>query len=76
MIKPYYVLGLVVANLIVLAQTNPQVTANLVPVQTILTVEARHDHDKDIPSLESGDVMAYERSDRLQVTDLHSCHPR
>jgi len=39
-------------------------------VQTTITVEARHDHEKDVPSLQKGDVVAYERHERLQVTDL------
>jgi hypothetical protein len=46
---------------------------NLVPVQTIMTVEARHDHDNAVPSLKQEDVMAYERKTRLLVTDLVSC---
>ena len=45
---------------------------NLVPVSTILTVEARHDHDKNVPELHPEDVLAYERHERLQVTDLVS----
>jgi hypothetical protein len=34
----------------------------------IVTVEARH--GKDVPSLNQQDVMAYERNERLRVTDL------
>jgi hypothetical protein len=40
--------------------------------QTILTVEARHDHDKNIPSLNKEDVM-YKGHARLTVTDVVSC---
>ena len=43
----------------------------LVPVQTIITVEARHDHDT-IPSLKREDVTAYERQERLQIADFVS----
>lgn len=34
------------------------------------TVEARHDHDKAVPSLKQEDVMVYERRERLKVTEL------
>ena len=37
-------------------------------VRAVITVEARH--GKEIPSLQSGDVMVYEGRDRDQVTDL------
>ena len=51
------------------AQNSPPAAPDLVPVHAIVTVEAR-DHDQSVPSLSNGDVMAYERRERLRVTDL------
>ncbi len=48
------------------SQTSP----NPVPVQAIITVEARHTHGYEVPALQPGDVMAYEHRDRLPVTEL------
>jgi hypothetical protein len=47
----------VVAGLSLIGQN---ATPNLVPVQTVVTVEARHDHDDAVPSLK----QEYERKDR------------
>src|SRR5579863_6811792 len=58
--------GLASGAWLLLAQN--QVQIGLAPVQTIITVEARH--GKDVPGLNQGDVMASERHERLQVTDL------
>ncbi len=38
------------------------------PVQMIVTVEPRH--GKDVPVLNQGDVMVFQKSERLRVTDL------
>lgn len=38
------------------------------PVQTIVTVEARH--GKDVPTLRQGDVVVLQKSERLPVTSL------
>lgn len=48
----------------------PQTSPNTVPVQAIITVEAQHTHGYEVPELQPGDVMAYERRDRLPVTEL------
>jgi len=53
-----------------LAQNGSPTTSDLVPVHAIVTVETRHDHDKDVPVLNREDVMAYERGQRLRVTGL------
>jgi hypothetical protein len=39
-----------------------------VPVHLTVTVEARH--GKDVPVLKQGDVMVFQKNERLQVTDL------
>jgi hypothetical protein len=57
--------GLAAAATVLLSQ---ETSAPNVPVQVIVTVEARH--GKDVPSLNLGDVMAYQRHQRLQVTDV------
>jgi hypothetical protein len=36
-------------------------------------VEARHDHEENIPLLNKEEVMAYEGHARLPMTDLVSC---
>jgi len=57
-------------GLLLSAQNNSHVVRGSVPVQTIITLEARHDHEKDVPPIRREDVMALERHERLQVTDL------
>jgi hypothetical protein len=66
-------IGLAAGVMILFPQTTSQPDSNLVPVQTVITVEARHDHDKAVPSLKREDVMVYERRERLQVTELVTC---
>lgn len=39
-----------------------------VPVQMIVTVEARH--GKEVPALKQGDVMVFQKKERLPVTDM------
>jgi len=56
-------------GMLLLAQE--KVTAPTVPVQMIVTVEARH--GKEVPALNRGDVMALQKNERLQVTDLVPC---
>lgn len=68
--KLLFAAGLAIAAPFLFAQTKPQTAPSLVSVQAIITVEARHDHDKNVPSLKREDVMAYERQERLRVTDL------
>lgn len=72
--KQEFALGVVIAAVIggpfLSAQTKPPASADLVPVQAILTVEARHDHDANVPTLHPGDVMAFDRHERLQVAEL------
>jgi len=57
--------GLAAAAVLLFAQ---ETSAPNVPVQMIVTVEARH--GKDVPPLQREDVMAYQRHERLQVTDV------
>ncbi len=65
--------GFAIVGLSLSAQNKSSETVpSLVPVQTIITVEARNSHDNGAPSLKREDVMAYERHDRLKVTDLVS----
>ena len=59
--KLLFTAGLAIGGLFLLAQNKSQTDPSLVPVQTIITVEARNDQGKDVPSLNRGDVMAYER---------------
>ena len=47
-------------------------SAPTVPVQLIVTVEARHDK-KEVPALNREDIMAFQKQERLQVTDLVPC---
>jgi hypothetical protein len=44
-----------------------------VPVEMIVTVEARHDHNKNIPVLNRDDVMVFQRNQRLEVRELIPC---
>jgi len=41
-----------------------------VPVQLAVTVEARH--GKEVPVLKQGDVMVFQKNERLRVTDLEA----
>lgn len=68
--RAYFVASLVMGSLVLEGQNKPQSDLGYVPVQTTITVEARHDHDKNVPSLNREDVFAYERNQRLRVTDL------
>jgi hypothetical protein len=60
--------GLVSGCIFLLAKSKAQTSSDLAPVQTIVTVEARH--GKDIPALNREDIQAFQRQERLQVTDL------
>ena len=66
--KLLFTVSLVIGGMFLLAQNRTQTSPELVPVQMIVTIEARH--GKDIPSLNREDVMAYERQERLQVAGL------
>ena len=66
--KLLFVAGLGMGGMLLLAQNRPQTSGGLMSVQMIITVEARH--GKDVPSLNQQDVMAHERNERLQVTDV------
>lgn len=52
------------------AQDGPQTNSGLVSVESIITVETRHEPDKNVPSVKQEDVMVYEGRERLQVTSL------
>jgi hypothetical protein len=60
--------GIATASMLLPAQDKG--SAPTVPVQMTVTAEARHDHEKQVPVLNPGDVMAYQKSERLQVTGL------
>jgi hypothetical protein len=66
--KLLFTVGLVAGGIFLLGQNKAQTSPGLVPVQMIVTVEARH--GKDVPSLYPQDVKAYERNERLRVTNL------
>ncbi len=59
-------LGLSLSGLLLPARVDTPSTP--VPVQMIVTVEARH--GKQVPVLKQGDVMVFEKKERLQVSNL------
>jgi hypothetical protein len=61
-------LALGLGGIFLLAKNKTQTSSDFVPVQTIVTVEARH--GKDIPALNPEDLKASQRQKRLQVTDV------
>jgi len=63
--------GFGMLSMLLLAQE--KVSAPTVPVQMIVTVEARHDHDKNIPVLNRDDIMVSQRNQRLPVRELIPC---
>jgi hypothetical protein len=65
-----FMLGVVMGSPLLFAQSKSEPDSGVVPVQAIITVEARHDHDKNVPVINREDVMAYERNERLRVTDV------
>jgi hypothetical protein len=68
--KPLFAVSFAIGAPLLSAQSNFQTVPSLVPVQTILTVEARHDNNKNVPALKREDVMAYERQERFEVSEL------
>jgi hypothetical protein len=68
--KLLFTTGLAMGSILLFAQDKAQPPPGVVQVQTIITVEAQHDHDKAIPSLKAGDVIAYKGEEHFQVTDL------
>ena len=58
--------SLAMIQLLMVAQENSR---QGVPVQMIVTVEARHDK-KEVPALNREDVMVFQKNQRLRVTDL------
>ena len=68
MSKLLFISGFLMSSALLLAQGKAETPSGLVPVQMIVTVEARH--GKDVPSLHPEDVMAYQRNERLRVTDV------
>lgn len=60
--------GLTTSGLFLFVSNKPESAP--VPVQAIVTVEARHTHGTEVPTLQAGDVTPYEHRDRLQVTEL------
>jgi hypothetical protein len=68
--KAILAIGVAAGGVLLFAQSESRSKPGFATVKTILTVESRHDHDRNIPSLNREDVMAYERHERLRVTDL------
>jgi hypothetical protein len=68
--KALLAIGLAVGGVLLFAQSESRSKPGFATVKTILTVESRHDHYRNIPSLNREDVMAYERHERLRMTDL------
>ncbi len=54
-----------------LLSAQEKASAPVVPVQMIVSVEARH--DKPVPALNREDVMVFQKNERLRVTNLVPC---
>ena len=54
----------------ILLLAREDVPSPAVPVQLTVTVEARH--GKEVPVLKQGDVMIFQKNERLRVTDLEA----
>ena len=68
--KPGFIAAsLTMSSMLAFAQENA--TAPAVPVQMTVTVEARH--GKTVPVLNPGDVIVFQRNERLPVTDMVPC---
>ncbi|HVW08497.1 MAG TPA: hypothetical protein VHC90_07945, partial [Bryobacteraceae bacterium] len=74
MSKPLFMTSIALLGLILTSRSQSQ-TAALVPVRTIITVEAARDHDTSIPPLTRDDVMAYEQKQSLRVAELKPFAP-
>ena len=61
--------GIAMSCMLVLAQE--KVSEPATPVQMTITVEPRH--DKEVPALNREDVMVFQKSERLRVTNLAPC---
>ena len=59
-------LGFAIAGMLLLSQEDGPTA----PVQMMVTVEARHGKDKEVPVLKTGDVMVFQKKERLRVTNL------
>jgi hypothetical protein len=59
-------LGLAIAGMLLLSQEDAPTAT--VPIQMIVTVEARH--GKEVPVLKPGDVVVLQKKERLRVTSL------
>ena len=62
--------GLATSGLFLFVSNKPQTSSKPVPVQAIVTVEARHTRGDEVPALQPGDVIASEHRVRLPVTEL------
>jgi len=65
------VAGLATGCMLAIAQE--KVPAPTVPVQMTVTVETRHDHDKNIAALNRDDVIVFQGKERLSVRELIPC---
>jgi len=63
--------GLATSCLLAVAQE--KVPTPTVPVQMTISVEARHDHDKNIAALNRDDVIVFHGKERLSVRELIPC---
>lgn len=64
------VTALTIGSLLLISQSKSQNDSGLIPIRTILTIEARHQKDTAIPVLGQNDVMAFEHKNRLPVSEL------
>ncbi len=62
--------GLAASGAFLFVSDKSPAASNAVPVQSIITVEARRTHGTEVPALSPGDVTAYEHRERLAVTEL------
>jgi len=68
--KLLFAVGLGLTTPLLFAQSKPPAEPGFVSAQMIITIESRHDHDRNVPSINREDVLAYERKEPIRVTDL------
>jgi hypothetical protein len=71
----FLVAGVTVTALIFISQSKSAIDPTLVPVRTILTVEAQQDHATNVPILHADDVTAHQQNQSLRVTNLTPFSP-
>jgi hypothetical protein len=68
--RVFLVTSVAITALMFISQSKSASESTLVPVRTLLTVEAQHDHDTNVPILRKDDVAAYEQKQSLRITEL------